>query len=95
MGQKKCLPHFDIKRSPGLELELLMTVFGNFFFESSLVYRFPHIGISHFVLFYIKKWGHKLRSSTELAYVPYWRQPIDFIIVLVRSNVAIGVQFAL
>ena len=39
--------------------------------------------------------GHKVQLSTELAYVPYWLQTIDFIIVLTHSIVEIGVQFAL
>ena len=92
-GAKKVSTSFWYKKEPWTWARAANDSNWKFFFESSLVYRFPHIGISHFVLFYIKKWGHKLRSSTELAYVPYWLQPIDFLIVLVQSNVAIGVQF--
>ena len=39
--------------------------------------------------------GHKVQLSTELGYIPYWLQHIDFIIVLIQSNDEIGVQFAL
>ena len=57
----------DIKRSHRLKLKLLMTVCGNIFFDSSLVYKFLHIGISYYVLFQIKKRDYKVQLSAELA----------------------------